>query len=1482
MSSDSSSSSSASKSGQNKKRTQPSKVTLSSIRRDAAAEKQQQAAAASAVPKRARVTSEMVEKVTSAMRATNDKFAPPTQVAARYAHTDSVRQFLSKTNVDSSNSEEAAAIVSSHGAVDQSLSRIDDLISGAQNQEASVRVQRSAAAAGDNRQNPRTPAGALQSPADDLWTIDKLTERVLGLDNIDGLGGELLEQPYQVNGLSRDIVNPDYVALQDARVALEARLCALRDERERLKVIRAHNVWGPSTTPEEDLRLATAVYEPIERLQLLKPASEVRALNDRWRNLFGSALIRIYRDFEVATGQSLLAANGGDEARAANVLALYRERVLNPVLNGYVEQLQTSTYEDMPLTSEVLQMYFDRFITVVLRAMLLERQALGEEALLRLREQQLEQARRNYAFTFTRVVNELQGAAANVHALERVDIEEEASQGRFAGSRLEDEERVVNEYLRQALFIHATRDYVQWLEKWLASVRGLAPEIDDATVDQLRASVRAMVEGREDLTKKQQQATGRVLPPYAPPSEAQLIEGYAQLVVGDVALERAKVLLSSEEEEDQLREHVQRVLAGVGEAELPQDTLLHPRIDRFEVLEQSRQLFDQQIRATHAPAGNLDAQSLQLQRVALDEALFQLQARADLLRGQLLFYAPMLPENTVPHSPGDDASGDGWTPYDLSYPLDVAKTKRAYSQLFGAVARQAANYDAEEMHQRANRMRATLSYGYADRLVQREIMRIDYLLNYVAVPHRAVPLELRLAVNDTQRPLVLEAQLELRDELKLALTLEQRNNDPGRSALERVAPSPELQAAVERLETQRAEAVWFFRPRYGGLEGDEIQPGADEVVIARQVLPAGEPVARLLANANGADTLNLGGQYRCEIQLGGVVYKSRFTANVFIFATCARDKVVYEVGTDGFHSCHWQELPRNLVTHEFLEEVLAQVQGGDAALQELVNGRAEREELVAKKLAPIGADLFMAPWGDNSELSIRLAVNDLNAGLLMPKFHYNAVFGRIFSRLAAQVRNVLTRDGTPERLRKVATESGDLRLVALLAEKVDDDAPLGLAVSQVIVLAQSAALSWSDPELGDRIFTLDGIGSFGADLSLLLGGTDGPLSPVELEKLTKALVMRDAVFGESVFDATQAFSYVPRKSLVPLASIAGSSATNVPLATALHTALKPAVWQNLAAHERRFVHELFARFEAFSIEFRTRAYESERMAERRATGRDFIADYRDENDPDCVALTTPRRPFNQLYDEKIDRELGTMLPEIVQRTARGWTRLKNEVARVDGDHRAAPVRDKFDDILFDHALFNDFRGRADSLARRGVLAINEFAIEPSPVASRRNVEMYVAADEEPHTFGSSRWGTRRKWVGEHSFRTNQPQRYVILITPDGAGGRASIVKRGSAVTNANYDFEGMHAILEALIARYNAVLEDTTQPADARARALRLRFAQVRDVELAFHFLAFLAPAQATRFAVPAAQLLDMGRDYEEGRTRLFTYLRQIAPATAM
>lgn len=1469
----SSDSSSASKSGQNKKRAQPNKVTLSSIRRDAAAEKQQPAPAA--VPKRARVTSEMVEKVTSAMRATNDKFAPPTQVAARYAHTDSVRQFLSKNNVDSTSSEEAAAaIVSSHGAVDQSLSRIDDLISGAQNQEASVRVQRSATAAGDNRQNPRTPAGALQSPADDLWTIDKLTERVLGLDNIDGLGGELLEQPYQVNGLSRDIVNPDYVALQDARVALEARLCALRDERERLKVIRAHNVWGPSTTPEEDLRLAAAVYEPIERLQLLKPASEVRALNDRWRNLFGSALIRIYRDFEVATGQSLLAANGGDDGRAANVLALYRERVLNPVLNGYVEQLQTSTYEDMPLTREVLQMYFDRFVTVVLRAMLLERQALGEEALLRLREQQLEQARRNYAFTFTRVVNELQGAAD----------EEEANQDRFAGSRLEDEERVVNEYLRQALFIHATRDYVQWLERWLAEVRGLAPEIDDATVDQLRASVRAMVEGREDLTKKQQQATGRVLPPYAPPSEAQLIEGYAQLVVGDVALERAKVLLSSEEEEDQLREHVQRVLAGVGEAELPQDTLLHPRIDRFEVLEQSRQLFDQQIRATHAPAGNLDAQSLQLQRVALDEALFQLQARVDLLRGQLLFYAPMLPENTVPHSPGDDTS-DGWTPYDLSYPLDVAKTKRAYSQLFGAVARQAANYDAEEMHQRANRMRATLSYGYADRLVQREIMRIDYLLNYVAVPHRAVPLELRLAVGDTQRPLVLEAQLELRDELKLALTLEQRNNDPGRSALERVAPSPELQAAVERLETQRAEAVWFFRPRYGGLEGDEIQPGADEVVIARQVLPAGEPVARLLANANGADTLNLGGQYRCEIQLGGVVYKSRFTANVFIFATCARDKVVYEVGTDGFHSCHWQESARNLATHEFLEEVLAQVQGGDAALQELVNGRAERQALIAQKLAPIDAELFMAPWGDNSELSIRLAVNDLNAGLLMPKFHYNAVFGRIFGRLAAQVRNVLTRDGTPERLRKVVAELGDLRLVALLAEKVDDDAPLPLAVAQVIALTQSAALSWSDPELGDRIFTLEGIGSFGADLSQLFGATgDGALVPTELAKLERALVMRDAVFGASVFDATQAFQYVPRKSLVPLGSLAGSSVANVPLATALHTVLKPAVWQNLAAHERRFVHELFARFEAFSIEFRTRAYESERMAERRATGRDFIAEYRAENERngDCVLLTQQRRPFNQLYDEKIDRELAAMLPEIVQRTARSWTRLKNEVARVDGDHRAAPARDKFDDILFDHALFNDFRGRADSLARRGVLAINEFAIEPSPVASRRNVELYVAADEEPHTFGSSRWGTRRKWVGEHSFRTNQPQRYVILITPDGAGGRASIVKRGSAVTNANYDFEGMHAILEALIARYNATLEDTTQPLDARARALRLRFTQVRDVELAFHFLAFLAPAQATRFAVPAAQLLDLGRDYDEGRTRLFTYLRQIAPTAAM
>lgn len=1405
----------------------------------------------------------MLQRVDAAMRATNDRFYPDTQVAARYAHRDAVREFLEQEAHHETSQSGAAAAINTSGvrnavALEQSLSRIDELIAERQNREQAGRANVSARLVGEGV-DPRTPAGAL-ADKENVKTIDDFAARLLGVDRIDGLDGDIFARPYQVVGLSREEPNPEYVALERDRAAMQTRLEQLRGER-RLLADAARCFVPVHERLIQDYALQTAFHAPLEALQLLKPASEVRALNERWRNLLGEALARIHADYQDATFESLRAASLGDEARATNLLPLYMERVANPVLNTYVEDLQGSTFEDMPLTREVLRQYFERFVTLVLRALLAEEASMGEEALAELRAQQLDSIARNFAPALDRTAGDLRTRIVDLVSDHPIDESVPAG----VGTTLHDEASVVAAYLKQALFVHANGEYYAWLENWLADLLGRAPELrQSATLDTLRTAVQRMVEGRARLSKQNTELLGRVVPDYQPPTEQEMVRTYARLVVADIAADRAKALIA-QDEDDALRSAFQQVLGG-RTSDIDFELLLRPRIDRFEILEQERRLFERELRTTFIAPPSADAASAQYQANALATELAALAQRNEFVRDTLLFYAPLDPERTEPHAPGDslqlrqDDDNDGaavvvWTPYDLSYPLDLTKTQGQLPSLTQIVRNNANRFDAAEMHERAKRLRQALSFTHADRLVEREIMRLDFMLNYLARPTRAEPLEVARQVN-SRAALLLEATIELRDELQLALRAPESMR------------ADNIQRVDDALRRATFTVSWYFRPRYGGARNDEIVHQAERLIDTQQ-LAAGQRTARLARWPN-VNSLELGGLYRAEFRDNGSgnVYQSLFTAHVRIVARCPRDGAEFEVGTEAFGDCQWSEVPRDLDTHQFAEEVLVRVTEGADAVDALRADRRERNRIIAQR---IDSNLFRAPWGAETEADVKVALDRFNAGLLMPEFRYYKIVARIFKRLGGQIRNALRMPGMPAQLRNLAAQN-DVQLVSLLIDASLTDSALRTA--QTVLLYLASQLIWSDPQIGDRSFTLDGIGDF--DFTALFGGGDATSTAQQVAALENAITRGAVRVPTTLFEPTRAFSNLDANVVMPLQSTAANNVESIPLATVLQALFMPAVWQNLAAHERRFAHELFDRFVAFCDTFRTHQYRKAMQV--RA---EYVGDAR------SIQLAGPMRVRDPALERQIDQRLARMLPETVERTARGWPRhaLAN-VAPMARDRDFADTA--MDNLLLDHQLLADFNSRVRELVVRGKATEHHSIQTKWRMPEDRIPVVAHTTNTDCEAGGAARCyanaGNRNMWVGEHSYRTTQPDLYEIDITADGAT-RARVVKRGSAPINAGYDFNGFHDLIVAEIERHNGARDNTALSATTRTRLLGESHERVRFLELVYNFLALVAPRSTIgQHYMSALEMMRAGTtahgDTEAGFV-LMKHLQNIAPSRA-
>ena len=1399
-------------------------------------------------------------------------------VAARYANIDSVREFLTASS--NARADTGGASSSSHNTMRsqaQDRSLIDDMLAASNNALAAAATQKSRAKPGS--------IGAVLDDRTKVTTIEDFASRILGMTSLTALADEMLRDPFVVEGLSMREPNPDWTALERERAALLQR----REDlvREQRVFIDGRNVLvRPESTVAEDrtrerLRIELMEIGPLDSVELLKPASEVRALNERWRELLGQALVTIYAQYRDKTSAALVGALGplADREDSQNLAALYLQRVVTPVFDEYLERLRSATYEDMPLTLETLKDYFYRFMNIALRATLRDKATRGEDELKAVRER----AEHDVA---TNVAEALEADAQRWRDSIRGEDDDESSESELFDdtgvdtrtmSSAEREQNIVTSYLRQALYIYATPIYIEWFDRWLVEViTASGADVDEASIATLRRSVQAMVTGRENTYLERNRV--RSLPRYEPQRERLVVMNYARLINNKVAQRRIDTLIQ-QDDASALRNAIDYALVGATPAtddpdsiQLPIEVLLYPRADRFEILQAALSAQEAEVeRAYQSGLRNYelmgdddDVEDLAALDTARTAAIDDARARSETLREQLRFYSPRESDNVKEHGPRDEAA-DGFSPFDLSYPLDITRTRRQLNEANRLVASLDAQYDANAIHERADELRSLLSYGYAEQLIMRDIMRIDYTLQHLAQPERDAPLQIDRSLASA-RPLELTARVRLRDEILLA------SQSPSADMLD-----DRIANIQSRLEDSRWRVRWYFKARYGD------QAGVEQLVYT-ELLPVGATGARYLRASLPGNPLQMAGLYWAVFDLPAaesaddelarrpaVSVRSRFTGSVRVMAHCRRTGQLFEVGAEYHGQAQWVEWPRDKLTREVSEEWLVQVTRGDASLRELYRQRAANAAVEGREVA----QLYLPPWGTEDEANLLRAFSSLQPS----EFTFNGIFSRAVERIGADVifnfRRILANKTTPIELVRVITPFVNKTPVAIFAALADaaiprpgsEDFKEAVRYLQLRGPEQAAHGADSDKTIGNGATRID-------LLPLDLSKVD--ISETEMRSRVEALV---ALFQRvSAVPTTEAPALYPGEAeffdpeALPVEAVRRlgkdykRGVEQMPLATLL-LALQLLSSVTLTWRERRFLLVMQRRFEEFARDYRARMRRELRYSQimqdqpwsvhaRRPLSYDNDRSRPVQDGDDAPAL------MSAAIEAEIDRRLSGMTAEAI----------KNQLGR-----RQYSIGDRYTDIgyrstadmrsgqdsyenqrerqlaatfLVDVDLKREFEELVDRrLVRTGLLTVEKEFTTVRPAGREVDSRSFYPVDVVRHNpagdaarrAAMANRGGRATWVGACSYRTDQPDIYRVAI--DETRG-AAIEQRGSTPLGKGYDFDGLHEYIVATVRQYTSVVRETAtdgMTAQARERVKARLKQRLLDLELIYNFLAFVA-----------------------------------------
>ena len=980
-----------------------------------------------------------------------------------------------------------------------------------QQQTGSMPRQRVATTIGDIL----TPTAASGSDGP-IQTVDEFVARVLNLTSVERAPQAALDDPFQVTGLSQLVPNPEWQCLQDELAALELRAAQLLRDRETLRDMQRRN--------EPDLALRDALlerstnyYEPIDAIKLVKPAVLAQTLTEHWRTLLGDVLRRMNAYFGDET-RRLMALVVADAEQVDARVRTFLQHAVNPVLNESLRQLQTATYEDLPLTQETLSSLFGEFFNHLLNTLLQDESVATAQA-----DEAAQVPRGDDSVLVRRADSLLQ---------QTIGLMTTGYESVLGPDRPEEERELYGRlrYLRELVYVYASDAYWAYFEQWYAAAA--QPRMPSEAVGRrIYASLERVLGNMIAVRRRSQRRANFDAPPYVVPSDATMVELYEQFIVKKIALHRANALL--EQSKDGA---LQRALQTAFDAPVdtpvaslvPVKLLVRPRADRFRLLDQ---VYNARLRQIAARYGD-------------DELAAEPRAAADLindaLRDLLISWAPepeALRAHGVDDAGGDDNDDPSWSPFNLAYPLDVDLVSRQLPQLAGFVALRAKLFDADALHTQATSLRSVLTVGYAEQLVQRELQRVEFALRTLVRPQRDAPLELALPLGapiDTE----LRAQLTLRPELVFVLQ--------GPIALR----DQRVSDLVERFVAAQVDVVWWFQPTLDAETG-LLNAGLAPRVLERQqrvaVSGAYERTATLPLRGGGANT-GLAGLYWAEFVINGrLSVRSQFTARLCVTARCARDGAVFELGTEQFGQCTWSEHARTAELQSHIDEWRVLVEHGEESHKRLLEQR-RFNALVAERTNADGgtALLYLPPWGNDDETSLLSAMPALLES--DDAFSYRSLLERAFARLGAQVRAL-----APPALTDAVQKRTNLSLLALLA---DDSGGGGDAEWRALrtVFAQHAAT-----------------GAFVEPSRRSANGTALPeLPPAEAMPMAATVVRASAAvprdFVLHLGDETPLTNDVMR----------------VPFATLLALSSASLVWYNLTWRERRFIEHVRVQFEAIA------------------------------------------------------------------------------------------------------------------------------------------------------------------------------------------------------------------------------------------------------------------------------------------------------------
>lgn len=1002
-----------------------------------------------------------------------------------------------------------------------------------------------------------TSAGAVldTTPATQIRTVDEFVERVLNLTSVERAPDEFRNNPFIVTGLSQDEPNPDWTCLQDERAALEQR--ATRLERDRQALLDMQRRGGEPDLALRDvlLRRSANYYEPIDAIKLIKPASIVRRISEHWRGMLGGVLRNINERFSGETKRLLLevaraAADPVPAATAAQIdlrVRTYVPYVVNPVLNDAFRQLQSATYEDMPLTQELLRELFDEFFTRLLDTLLEQPEAA---------QQQADEA--------AEVPLEEAPALA-----ERVDVLLQQAIGSMAPtpieqlqSIVESEERELYErlrYLRQAVYVYANSTYEAYFVRWRVGALVRLQQVRNAPI--LLASLERVLHNMIQARRQSAERSGQVhmgAPLYVAPTDRATTDLFELFITKKIALQRARALLE-QDAGTELQRAFAAALEAPAAAAAPTDyvavkLLVRPRFDRFLLLETAYKIRAAQITERYGDA-DPDAAAAELARLQLNNA-----ALNQLLLDWSPITAPLLrehgPDDSVHADLADSAADPYWSPFNLAYPLSIDATNQQLEPLNGFVSSHAEIFDADALHQSANSLRSILTVGYADQLVQRELQRIEFALRELVRPTRAVPLDVALPV-DAPTAFELHTHLSLRPELEFVL----------------VAPTAALRDPVvvqlaDDFSGIDFDAVWWFQPTLDPDTG-HVAGGIEPRVIARQRMVRNGVRSRTSTLRISGVGAQRAGLYWTEVLVadadGDRGLRSKFTARVRVTALCARDGAVYELGTEHFGQCTWSEHARSSALAALVDEWRVLVERGPASHKRLLDQR-RFDALVTAQAGGSGADalLYLPPWGDDGETSLLGALPALLDD--DAPFVYEAVLSRVLHRIGAQLRGL---PGATAATALAATRS-DLDLLLLLSDETIDETAGEWFVLQTLFAELAASGAFLEPAARTRDSRPPAPpGSFNRFATLAERVADARR---RRNALTNVQRSNDFLLSDSL--PPWAMS-IPRFSTErPAQSVA-----RVPLPTVLYLLSAPLVWLNLAWRERRFFGQVRAGFD---------------------------------------------------------------------------------------------------------------------------------------------------------------------------------------------------------------------------------------------------------------------------------------------------------------